>query len=181
MYNDTMNSTKERWKAEYRRLYLADLKKRSPVWYADSPQPDVYLVWPKVKTANGLTKAICNFLKWNGHYSNRINTQGQARTKKIPKYSLSSGKVEYLEKVWHTKSTTRRGTADIDSIIYGRAVKIEVKVGVDVMSEWQVKEKERVEAAGGLYYLASDMEAFYQWYISTFEADPDFYTTPEGY
>lgn len=152
------------WRDEYKRLFLQDLKNRSPVFYADSPDPESYLVWPKVKTANGLTKAICNFLKWKGHYSNRINTQGQARIQKIPKYSLSSGKIEYMEKGWHSKSMTRKGTADIDAIINGRPVKIEVKIGKDMLSKEQVAEMHRVEAAGGIYYVATNMEDFYEWY-----------------
>jgi hypothetical protein len=176
------NSTNSSWRDEYKRLYLLDMQRRRPVFFADSQHPEKVLVWPKVSTANGLTKAICNFLTWKGHYTNRINTQGQARTKKIPKYNLASGKIEHLEKTWYTKSTTRKGTADIDAIVQGRPVKIEVKVGADRLSQEQREEMKRVQAAGGLYYVAREMQTFYDWYTRTFENDdPDLYCTPEGY
>lgn len=169
------------WQQQYKRLYLADLKRRSPVFYNDSPDPERYLVWPKVNTANGLTTAICNFLRWAGHYSNRINTQGQARIQKIPKYSLATGKIIHLEKSYHTKSTTRKGTADIDAIIAGRSVKIEIKIGKDRISPDQVKEKIRVEKAGGIYLIIHTMDEFYQWFISLSFDDPDLYSTIDAY
>lgn len=166
-----MNNTKDSWRLEYKRLYDADLKKRSPVFYDDSVSPGDYIVWPKIGTANGLTKAICNFIRWKGFYANRINTQGQSRVQKIPKYNLSSGRVEYLEKSWRTKSMTRKGTADIDAIITGRPVKIEVKIGADKISGDQKEEKARVEAAGGIYFVAKEMQQFYDWYTKQFEGN----------
>ncbi|ANH80086.1 hypothetical protein A8C56_02985 [Niabella ginsenosidivorans] len=72
------------------------------------------------RTANGLTNCIMDFLKYHGHYANRINTTGQMR--KI------NGKMTW------TKGSTRKGTADIDAIINGTPVKIEVKIGRDRMS-----------------------------------------------
>src|SRR5690242_6156339 len=74
------------------------------------------------KTTNGLTTCVFDWLKFNGHYVNRLNSQGHARIEKIP---LANGKV--LEKVRYTHGSTNKGTADIDSIINGKPVKIEIK------------------------------------------------------
>jgi penicillin-binding protein-related factor A (putative recombinase) len=107
-------------------------------------------------TTNGLTNAICDFLKFNKHYSNRINCIGLNR--------LINGKMTY------TPSATRKGTADITAIINGKHVSIEVKCKAtkDRMSEHQIKERQLVEASGGIYFVATDMESFLNWYYSTF-------------
>lgn len=102
------------------------------------------------KTANGLTNCIMDFLKYRGHYANRINTTGTMR--KI------NGKMTW------TKGTTRRGTADIDVIVNGKPVKIEVKIGRDRMSDAQKAEQSRVQAAGGVYLVVKNMDQFYTWY-----------------
>jgi len=60
--------------------------------------------------------------------------------------------------------TTRKGTADIHSIIDGRHVSIEVKVGKDRMSEVQHDTMHDIESSGGIYYVAKDFDSFYQWY-----------------
>jgi hypothetical protein len=171
------------WKLEYRELGIAYKKKTHPVFYASEPNPERYVDYPKDFNANGVTKGIVNFLTWKGHHANRISTQGQARVKKIPKFNILSGKLMHLEKMSFTKSTTKKGTPDISAIVHGWAVMIEVKIGRDVMSEAQVRQKEQIEAAGGLYFIATNMQQFYDWYVATFEqeADPDLYTSPEGY
>ena len=56
------------------------------------------------------------------------------------------------------------GTADISATIGGRSVKIEVKVGRDRQSEAQRIYQQQVEAAGGIYYIATDFESFVKWY-----------------
>jgi len=111
------------------------------------------------KTANGLIRCIYEWLKFNNHYVNRINTQGQVRVEKV---QLAHGGVR--ENIKWTTGTTNKGTADIDSIINSRPVKIEVKVGKDHLSTDQIKEMNRVLKAGGIYYVAHDMESFVKWY-----------------
>jgi hypothetical protein len=108
------------------------------------------------KTANGLTACIMDFLKYNGHYSNRINTTGMLRQVK--------GQMKW------TKSGTRKGTADIDAIINGKPVKIEIKIGRDKMSDEQKTEQHRVTAAGGVYIVCKKMDDFYNWYLEFVES-----------
>ncbi|OJU26842.1 MAG: hypothetical protein BGN92_07130 [Sphingobacteriales bacterium 41-5] len=104
------------------------------------------------RTANALTACILDFLKYSGCYANRINTTGMPRN--------INGRT-----VW-TKSTTNKGTADIDSIINGKPVKIEIKIGADKMSEAQHRERARIEAAGGIYLVVKDMQSFYDWFVN---------------
>lgn len=116
-------------------------------------------------TSNGITKAVYDWLKYHGHYVNRINTQGQPRVEKV---QLAFGNVR--ERVLWTHGTTNKGTADIDAIINGKPVKIEVKCKAtgDRVSKDQLKERARIEKAQGIYFVAVDMQSFVEWYGQTF-------------
>lgn len=175
-----MNSTKDGWKAQYKRLYQEHRKRNYPMGYRDFP--DMEPKMPSEKKANGLTQLIIKFLEWSGHYANRISTQGQARIHKIPKYNLSSETIQYSQSVQWTKGNTKKGTPDISAVIYGMSVWIEVKVGKDKMSEAQVEQKQKLQQAGAYYFVAHDMQSFCDWYYQLIEPkDPDRYTTLEGY
>ena len=157
------------WKEQLRTLKLNDLKRKYPAAYEASGGEDYILKPMSDKTANGLTKCIIDWITLKGGYANRINTQGQARVNKIPRYNILTGKTEYRDSVTWTPSTTRIGTPDIDAIIKGKAVKIEVKIGKDKLSEAQKKHLEDIARAGGMYFVARDMESFVNWYEQNFE------------
>ncbi len=106
----------------------------------------------KDQTANGLTKAICDFINYQGYQAERINTMGTAREKKT-----TAGKV--IGVTW-TKGTSTAGSADISATIKGRSVKIEVKIGKDRQSEAQKRYQENIEKAGGTYYIARNFDDF---------------------
>jgi hypothetical protein len=142
------------WKAELKRLKLAHIQKTAPGFYQASGGDTMTIKPYSDKTANGLTTAVCDWIKFNGGDAQRINTQGQMR--KI------NGEMKW------THSGSRRGAADIHAIITGRAVSIEIKIGRDQLSGQQLSEKLRVEAAGGLYFVARDMDQFVRWYKETF-------------
>jgi hypothetical protein len=156
------------WKAELKALKLAYIKKTAPGFYEASGGDTMKLKPWNDKTTNGLTKAIIDWITYSGGYANRINTQGQARVKKIPRYSIFSGKIEYTDKVQYTKGSTNKGTPDIDAIIDGRPVKIEVKAGKDRIRDEQTTQGNRITAAGGIYFIAQDMIQFVRWYRKTF-------------
>jgi hypothetical protein len=167
LYN--MSLSQKTWRAEYKRLFLQDLKRQSPAFYASGGGDTYQVKIPSEKKANGLTQIIIKFLKLSGHYANRISTQGQARRgRKAVRFEAFTNKVVYTDDIKWTKGTTTKGTPDIDAIIYGRAVKIEVKVGKDRMSEDQLKQKNAIEGAGALYFVARDMQSFYNWYYENF-------------
>ena len=117
-----------------------------------SSVPDYVL--PKLKVtsdSNGLTKAIVSWLNLNGHFATRVSSSGR--------FLPSCGKF--------IPSTTKRGTADIHCVLNGRHVSIEVKVGKDRMSDDQIEMKEKIERAGGIYFIATDFEMFMGWYKAT--------------
>ena len=111
----------------------------------------------KLNTTNGMTRAIMDFIKFNGGYAERINVMGR-------KIKAKSGKEIYIP------TSGARGSADISAVIRGRAVKIEVKNlhTRDRMHADQQTYAERVRSAGALYFVAHTFDEFYNWYLETF-------------
>lgn len=101
-------------------------------------------------TANGLTRAIIDYIQLNGGQAERIGSMGRVVKR--------NGVSRYIP------GTSTKGTADISSTIKGRSVKIEVKVGKDRQSEYQKLYQADVERAGGVYYIARTFDEFYEWY-----------------
>lgn len=127
--------------------------------------------YPKFKysdrTANGLTKAILDFLRFNGWQAERISVTGRPIDERVT-YTDILGNVRQIGRIRWIKPNMERGSADVSATIKGRSVKIEVKIGRDRQSEAQKKYQREVETAGGLYVIATSFEQFYRWYKSTF-------------
>lgn len=117
------------------------------------------LTMPKVKTANGLTDFICNYLNWCGHRATRVNVMGRMIDRVEVQPSGTRLKVKK-----YIPSTTRKGTADISATINGRSVMLEIKVGRDRPSEYQLAEQQRERAAGGVYEFVKTPEEFFMVY-----------------
>jgi len=132
------------WKQRYQQAHELNFKQQYPTAYADGlyPQPK----YPIVTKANGLTLAICNFVNWNGYRATRISSTGRQ----------VGGKWIY--------GNTRKGTADISLTIKGRAIMIEIKVGADRASTFQLAEQAKERAAGGVYEFVSSMDQFLELY-----------------
>lgn len=138
---------------------LANLKK-----IEQHPLVPIHALTPvkkfKDSTANELTKAITAYIRLTGNYAERINNTGI--------YDSKAGK-------WR-KGGTRRGISDImaSKVVQhnGRSfsimVAIEVKVGKDVMSEYQKKIQDEVIKSGGVYIIAKTWDQFYkEWELIT--------------
>ncbi len=115
--------------------------------------------FPDTQKANGLTRAIINYLTWEGHRATRINSQGQLVK---GQERQESGNIITVNK-WRPGST-RRGSADISATINGRSVMLEVKTGRDKPSEYQLAEQARERKAGGIYEFIHTIEEFFEWY-----------------
>lgn len=103
-------------------------------------------------SANALTEAVLACLELHSCYGVRINTQGQ-----------------YNEKLGRrTLSTTRKGTADIHACVLGRHLSIEIKFDRDALSDAQRETGRDVEESGGLYFVARNYAAFWQWFQAQF-------------
>jgi len=115
------------------------------------------------RTANGLTRSVIDFLRFSGHQSERINCTG----KMIDNTQIMTdvlGDRRSIGSVKWLPSSGQKGTADISSVIFGRAVKIEIKIGKDRQSEDQKKYQADIERAGGLYWLIRTFDEFLEYY-----------------
>jgi hypothetical protein len=98
-------------------------------------------------TANGLTRAIIEFLKYSGGWATRINVVGIERTN------------QYGEK-FKTPSTTEKGTPDIMGVYSSYFLGIEVKIGVDRQSDDQKHVERQIKKADGFYIIARNFPDF---------------------
>ena len=101
---------------------------------------------PVVTKANGLTTFITNYLNWLGHRATRINVSGRKVGDK-----------------W-IRASTRKGTADISATVKGKSVMIEIKIGRDKPSEFQLAEQMKERNAGGIYEFVSSVDEFFMLY-----------------
>lgn len=120
----------------------------------------------KKSLTSSLTDAVIKYVKLKGGAARRVNTQGQWVDARYENGVLVKG-----TGMWR-KSGMKKGFEDISCIIpvningvrIGRYLAVEVKVGHDKMSPEQIKRKEEVEKAGGLYYECRDIESFMKYY-----------------
>ena len=119
------------------------------------------------KTANGLTRAIIDFVRLRGGQAERINTTGRPIDRRIA-YTNVVGMTRTVGSIEWVKGTGIRGSADISATIKGHSVKIEVKIGNDRQSLAQKEYQKNIEAARGIYYIARDFTSFVEWYYSKF-------------
>ena len=128
--------------------------------------PVAYIIPTKYtdKTANGLTKCIIDFLRFNNCQAERINCTGrQIDNRKVVSDSMGFRKT--IGSVKWIKSSGTKGTSDISATIKGRSVKIEVKIGNDKQSQAQKEYQLSVESSGGIYIIAKDFTGFYNWFL----------------
>jgi hypothetical protein len=131
------------WKERYRAAHRLHFARKYPMAMSTG-----YFTanMPNVNKANGLTTFILNFLEWSGHRATRISSAGR----------VVNGR--------YIPGTTRKGTADISATIKGRSVMIEIKVGRDRPSPYQLAEQEKERASGGIYEFISTPEQFFELY-----------------
>jgi len=114
---------------------------------------------PDCRRANGLTMAIVKFLLYSGHRATRIQSAG--RIIKAPQRQESGISLQTAK---YIPGTTRKGTADISATVRGRSVMIEIKIGNDQPSEYQLREQQLETKAGGQYWFIHTFEEFLQQY-----------------
>ncbi|HAK00376.1 MAG TPA: hypothetical protein DCM62_10150 [Bacteroidales bacterium] len=119
------------------------------------------------KTANGLTRAIIDFISLHGWQAERINTTGRI-IDNSKTFTDVAGRVQTLGRAQWVPGTSTAGSADISATIAGKAVKIEVKTGSDRQSQAQKDYQKAIEAAGGVYYIARNFDLFFEWYNANF-------------
>jgi hypothetical protein len=99
-------------------------------------------------TANSLTTCIVTYITLQGGFASRINNQGTYNNK-LRRY---------------IPGTSRKGLADIMATYEGLSLHIEVKIGRDKQSIYQLQIEKDVIRSGGLYYLARNFTEFKTWF-----------------
>jgi hypothetical protein len=148
------------YKARYLAAHKAWFAQQYPSAFKDGHYVGLKVEIPNDATANGLTAFIENYLKFTGCYSNRINVQGRVIQTKDVKTPLGVIKGKSVQ----IKSSTKKGSEDIDTIINGYSVKIEIKVGKDTHKTHQIAHGEKVKKAGGSYFVVRDVATFFSIY-----------------
>lgn len=104
------------------------------------------LISKQINDTNGITKLILDYLRYVYGSSSvrRISSEG--------KYRPGVGFIP----------SSNKGMSDIEGIIYGRFLSLEIKVGKDSIRDSQLKRKAEIEKDGGIYYLCKwqDFEQF---------------------
>jgi hypothetical protein len=140
-------------KQQLQQLYHEANQRKYPS-FPDNLRPSKAI---KTTTANGLTKAVVDFLNLSGHFATRINNQG---TWVKEKAHVSGG--------YYRPSTQVKGIADISANINRNGISlpvwIEVKVGRDRQSEAQRAFQDRIERSGGTYWIVKDFDQFHELY-----------------
>ena len=138
---------------------MQDLKIKYPSF------PEHAIPQPKYSdaTANGLTKCVIDFLNLSGHQAERISSMGRVIDKR-KKSTDVLGRERTIGSLTYIKGTSTNGTADISSIINGKSVKIEIKIGKDRQSEAQKKYQQATEKAGGIYLITKSFDEFMEQY-----------------
>ncbi len=115
------------------------------------------------RSANALTRCICDYLKFDGHQVERVANMGRPQDNR-KRVTDIIGRTRIIGSVKWIPGQGTKGTADIHAVIRGRAVKIEVKHGRDRQSEAQKQYQKTVESAGGLYIITRTFEEFLKQY-----------------
>jgi hypothetical protein len=104
------------------------------------------LVSKSVTDTNGITKLIVDYLRYvyGSKSVRRISSEG--------KYRKGVGFIP----------SSNKGLSDIEGIVNGKFLSLELKIGKDTIRESQLKRKQEVENDGGIYYLCKwiDFETF---------------------
>lgn len=149
--------TDNSWKERYQQAHEKWFAQEYPATYKDGHycQPKYY----DVNTSGGLTNVIINFATWEGHYGNRINVMGR----KIGGITTTESGAKFDDTRW-IKSSTKKGTEDIDMILFTRPIKIEIKIGRDSQKHKQREQQRKVERAGGRYFIIKTIDEWFALY-----------------
>lgn len=137
----------------YMQAHKDNFKQEYPQAFAGGFYAGMEPTVPDLATTNGITTFVSNYVKWVGGYANRINVAGRIIKNK------QGNEVRI-------KSSTKRGTEDLDILWRGRKIACEIKNAItkDTVKPDQDKQKGRIERAGGIYIIVTGVENFFvQW------------------
>ncbi|MGE0089439.1 MAG: hypothetical protein AB7S50_08210 [Bacteroidales bacterium] len=129
---------------EMEKLAFNEARRKHPSMPIHALAPRIY----KDNTANALTKCIVDYITLKKGFASRLNSTGIYR-QDIQKF---------------VPNTQKRGLSDVIAVYKGKSLNIEVKMGLDRLSEHQIKVKRDIESSGGLFFIAKDFESFKIWF-----------------
>lgn len=145
------------YKHDYKAIYLAAHKAWFEKEYPSCTKDGHYQPKkvPAVDTANGMASYIIDHAAWTGNYANRINVMGR----QVGGFTKTqSGKV--FDDRRFIKASTKKGSEDVDLILSGTPVKIEIKIAGDVQSKKQEGHQAKVTRAGGHYFIIKSIDDY---------------------
>ena len=142
---------------------LAELEFRERYKNSSMPEYSRFKKRYSDRTANGLTRAIIDWLKLNGNQAERINTTGRMLDQRKVVTDVI-GRTRQIGSTKWIKGSGQRGSADISATIRGQSVKIEIKIGRDRQSEHQKEYQKQIEQAGGQYWIIRTFDQFVELY-----------------
>lgn len=146
-------------------LIFQDLKRK----YPSVPEHTIPInIFGAMKPEKREKKRIERFCELMGHNVVIIENRGQ-RIDNNHSYTDAIGGEHFIKgKADFISSGMKKGIADLQGSIKGKAVAIELKrvyaKGKDRMSAEQINFKERQERDGGIYIIVESFEDFYEWY-----------------
>lgn len=159
------------WNDRYRSSHNKWCKRTAPGFYLASGGDEMLVTFPKVTSANGIRKAICNFMKWEGHHMEPTQTMGRPIQKHCQKFSLLSGKLEKVSTgIEWQKGSGIKGSSDCKGHInhknhkYAIPLYIEIKWNKDKMSDEQFLYQQLINDSGGIYIVVKTIQGFFEWY-----------------
>lgn len=158
------------WKQQLKELKYCHLERTAPAFFAASGGLSMKLKPYNDSTANGLTRCIIDFLTFSGWQAERISNTGRMIDRRRT-YADVLGHKKQIGSIEWAKGSGTAGTADISATIAGRSVKIEVKVGRDRQSAAQTSYQKKIEASGGIYFIATNMQDFIEWFYLNFKTE----------
>jgi len=146
-------------------LIKADLKKKYPT----APEHTIPInIFGTMNPEKREKKRIERFCDLKGHNVVIIENRGQRIDNSHFYVDAIGGEHTIKGKADFIGSGMKKGIADLQGSIKGRAVAIELKrkykVGKDRMSQAQIDFKTRQEADGGVHIIVDSFEAFFDWY-----------------
>jgi len=147
-------------------LYLQYMEQNSPLPRHAWPQFGTR--YRGMKPEKKIKKQIVDYIQFSGTGKAWVvETQGQYVPGKIERNVI--GKAVQVSKPHFKYSPNMKGHSDIQAIVQGRSLFIELKRvysrGRDRMSDAQIAFKKEVESVGATYMVVHDLEDFIEKYI----------------
>lgn len=157
-------------------VILKELKTESlKAKYPNIPPHAIPIPTYSDKSANGLSKMVCDMLTLLGHEAHPVKNTGTPRIEYGIKDEVFNRGTP--KKITWTAGNIKKGIADISSTIkinikshtIGLHVEWEIKIGKDYQKIDQKNHEADVKAAGGEYFIIKTFDDFYNKYLQLME------------